>query len=123
RPTTDLSLMPIEDPKASWLELFYDLLFVANLTDFTHSHPITGSGALGHYIGWFVIMWWAWAGQTFWAARFDMDDLFTKVTMLIEFCALISFGAFSVDHLDRTSTGFIGSYIVLKGVLAIEYGN
>ncbi|ORZ10927.1 bacterial low temperature requirement A protein-domain-containing protein [Lobosporangium transversale] len=104
-------------------KLFYDLLFVANLTDFTHSHPITGSGALGHYIGWFVIMWWAWAGQTFWAARFDMDDLFTKVTMLIEFCALISFGAFSVDHLDRTSTGFIGSYIVLKGVLAIEYGN
>lgn len=52
-----------------------------------------------------------------------MDDLFTKVFKLIEFCALITFGAFSSDHLDRTSTGFIGSYIVLKGVLAIEYGN
>lgn len=52
-----------------------------------------------------------------------MDDLFTKVCKLIEFCALITFGAFSSDHLNRTSTGFIGSYIVLKGVLAIEYGN
>jgi hypothetical protein len=52
-----------------------------------------------------------------------MDDLFTKVCKLIEFCALITFGAFSSDHLDRTSTGFIGSYIVLKGVLAVEYGN
>ncbi|KAF9152125.1 hypothetical protein BG015_005752 [Linnemannia schmuckeri] len=123
RPTTDLSMMPIEEPKASWLELFYDLLFVANLTEFTHSHPITGHLALAHYIGWFIIMWWAWAGQTFWAARFDMDDLFTKVCKLIEFCALITFGAFSSDHLNRTSTGFIGSYIVLKGVLAIEYGN
>ncbi|KAG9067062.1 hypothetical protein KI688_012974 [Linnemannia hyalina] len=123
RPTTDLSMMPVEEPKASWLELFYDLLFVANLTEFTHSHPITSHLALAHYIGWFIIMWWAWAGQTFWAARFDMDDLFTKVCKLIEFCALITFGAFSSDHLDRTSTGFIGSYIVLKGVLAIEYGN
>ncbi|KAG0265252.1 hypothetical protein BGZ95_003370 [Linnemannia exigua] len=134
RPTTDLSLMPVEEPKASWLELFYDLLFVANLTEFTHSHPITGHGsnthnllysiaALAHYIGWFIIMWWAWAGQTFWAARFDMDDLFTKVCKLVEFCALITFGAFSSDHLNRTSTGFIGSYIVLKGILAIEYGN
>ncbi|KAG0211279.1 hypothetical protein BGX28_008224 [Mortierella sp. GBA30] len=123
RPTTDLSTMPIEEPKASWLELFYDLLFVANLTEFTHNHPITGSAALAHYIGWFVIMWWAWAGQTFWAARYDMDDLFTKLWKLIEFCALISFGAFSSDHLNRTSTGFIGSYIVLKGILVIEYGN
>ncbi|KAK3806837.1 MAG: bacterial low temperature requirement A protein-domain-containing protein [Benniella sp.] len=123
RPTTDLSIAPIEEPKASWLELFYDLLFVANLTEFTHNHPITGSEALAHYIGWFVIMWWSWAGQTFWAARYDMDDLFTKVLKLIEFCALVSFGAFSSDHLDRTSTGFITSYIVLKAILVIEYGN
>ena len=52
-----------------------------------------------------------------------MDDLFTKLLKLIEFCALISFGAFSSDHLYRTATGFIGSYIVLKGILVIEYGN
>ncbi|KAI1303947.1 hypothetical protein EDD11_005263 [Mortierella claussenii] len=123
RPTTDLSTMPVEEPKASWLELFYDLLFVANLTEFTHSHPITGSTALGHYICWFVIMWWSWAGQTFWAARYDMDDLFTKVWKLVEFCALISFGAFSSDHLNTTATGFISSYIVLKAVLVIEYSN
>ncbi|KAG0242580.1 hypothetical protein BGX31_000174 [Mortierella sp. GBA43] len=64
-----------------------------------------------------------WAGQAFWAARYDMDDLFTKVMKLIEFCALISFGAFSSDHLDRTSTGFITSYMVLKAILVIEYGN
>jgi hypothetical protein len=52
-----------------------------------------------------------------------MDDLFTKVLKLVEFCALVSFGAFSSDHLDRTSTGFITSYIVLKAILVIEYGN
>ncbi|KAF9584953.1 hypothetical protein BGW38_004520, partial [Lunasporangiospora selenospora] len=123
RPTTDLSTLPVEEPKATWTELFYDLLFVANLTEFTHNHPITGGAALAHYICWFIIMWWAWAGQTFWASRYDMDDLFTKVMKLIEFCALVSFGAFSSDHLDSTSVGFTCSYIVLKGILAIEYGN
>ncbi|KAG0249247.1 hypothetical protein BG011_009466 [Mortierella polycephala] len=117
RPTTDLSTMPVQEPKASWLELFYDLLFVANLTEFTHSHPITGSRLKNDAIH------RLWAGQTFWAARYDMDDLFTKLFKLIEFCALISFGAFSSDHLDRTSTGFIASYIVLKAILVIEYGN
>ncbi|KAF9418613.1 hypothetical protein BGZ94_009653 [Podila epigama] len=99
RPTTDLSSMPVEEPKASWL------------------------AALAHYIGWFTIMWWAWAGQAFWAARYDMDDLFTKVFKLVEFCALISFGAFSSDHLNRTSKGFIFSYVILKIVLVIEYSN
>ncbi|KAF9109764.1 hypothetical protein BGX27_007231 [Mortierella sp. AM989] len=123
RPTTDLSTMPIQEPKASWLELFYDLLFVANLNNFTHSHSITGGAALGRYIAWFVIMWWAWAGQTFWAARYDTDDLFTKLWKLVEFFALISFGAFSSDHLNHTATEFIISYIVLKAVLVIEYGN
>lgn len=52
-----------------------------------------------------------------------MDDLFTKLLKLIEFCALIAFGAFSSDHLDETAFGFILSYVVLKGVLVIEYGN
>ncbi|KAF9193884.1 hypothetical protein BGZ49_003237, partial [Haplosporangium sp. Z 27] len=58
RPTTDLSALPTEEPRASWLELFFDLLFVANLNNFTSGHPITGGAALGHYIGWFVILWW-----------------------------------------------------------------
>ncbi|KAG0260998.1 hypothetical protein DFQ27_003215 [Actinomortierella ambigua] len=123
RPETDLSAMPVEEPKASWLELFYDLLYVANLTEFTHSHPITDMDALTTYIGWFVILWWTWAGQTFWAARYDMDDLFTKVLKLVEFWALISFGSFSSDHLGRTVNGFIVSYCVQKCVLMIEYGN
>ncbi|KAG0232149.1 hypothetical protein BGW42_008365 [Actinomortierella wolfii] len=123
RPETDLSAMPVEEPRASWLELFYDLLYVANLTEFTHSHPITDKDALTTYIGWFVILWWTWAGQTFWAARYDMDDLFTKMLKLVEFWALISFGSFSSDHLHRTVNGFILSYCVQKLVLIIEYSN
>ncbi|KAF9978033.1 hypothetical protein BGZ73_003960 [Actinomortierella ambigua] len=99
RPETDLSAMPVEEPKASWLD------------------------ALTTYIGWFVILWWTWAGQTFWAARYDMDDLFTKVLKLVEFWALISFGSFSSDHLGRTVNGFIVSYCVQKCVLMVEYGN
>lgn len=52
-----------------------------------------------------------------------MDDLFTKLFKLVEFCALISFGAFSTDHLEGTTTGFVASYCILKGVLMIEYSN
>ncbi|KAG0260825.1 hypothetical protein DFQ27_003305 [Actinomortierella ambigua] len=115
--------MPVEEPRASWLELFYDLLYVANLSEFTHSHPITDGQSLMTYVGWFVILWWTWAGQTFWAARYDMDDLFSRGLKLVEFWALISFGSFSSDHLHHTVHGFIISYCIQKCVLMVEYGN
>jgi hypothetical protein len=63
-PEPDLSADIGEESAASWLELFYDLFFVATLTQFTHSHHIKDWESLGLYAEWFVITWWAWCASS-----------------------------------------------------------
>ena len=65
-----------EKRAATWLELFYDLVFVVavfRLGGRLLADP-SGEGVLV-FMGLFVIVWWTWAGFTFYADRFDTDDL------------------------------------------------
>jgi hypothetical protein len=54
-PEPDLSADIGEEKAASWLELFYDLFYVATLTQFTHTHVIKDWATLGTYASWFVM--------------------------------------------------------------------
>lgn len=63
-PEPDLSADIGEEKAASWLELFYDLFYVATLTQFTHSHHIKDWESLALYTQWFIITWWAWCASS-----------------------------------------------------------
>ena len=69
---------------ATWLELFLDLVFVVAIAELGRSlaHDVTAHGFL-RYLGLFVPIWWAWAGFTFYATRFDTDDLVYRVMTLL----------------------------------------
>ncbi|KAF1800168.1 bacterial low temperature requirement A protein-domain-containing protein [Mucor lusitanicus] len=118
-PEPDLSADIGEEKAASWLELFYDLFFVATLTQFTHSHHITDWSSLGLYAQWFVITWWAWCASSLYTSRFDTDDVVHHIYKLIEMCAVIGMAGSSEYFLN--SSGYVYGYIALKGVLAVEY--
>ena len=68
---------------ATWLELFFDLVFVVAVAQlaFSLSHDLTLHGFLV-FCGLFVPVWWAWVGYTFYADRFDTDDVVHRVLML-----------------------------------------
>lgn len=60
--------------KATWFELFFDLVFVVAVAAL--------AGALSHHYDWkgfaefaflFLVLWWLWLGHTFHASRFDKD--------------------------------------------------
>ncbi len=65
---------------ATWLELFYDLAFVAAVammgTRLVHdvSWP-----SIASYLGYFALVWWLWASHTFYADRYDTDDLIYRL--------------------------------------------
>jgi hypothetical protein len=63
-PEPDLSADIGEEKAASWLELFYDLFYVATLSQFTHSHHIKDWESLALYAQWFIITWWAWCASS-----------------------------------------------------------
>ncbi|KAI8097210.1 bacterial low temperature requirement A protein-domain-containing protein [Halteromyces radiatus] len=118
-PEPDLSADIGEEKAASWLELFYDLFYVATLTQFTHTHVIKDWASLGTYASWFVITWWAWISSSLYTARFDTDDVVHHIWKLIEMCAVIGMAGNS-DHF-LNSPGYVYGYMALKAVLVIEY--
>ena len=65
---------------ATWLELFYDLVFVAAVammgTRLVHE---VSWGSLASYLAYFALVWWLWASHTFYADRYDTDDLIYRL--------------------------------------------
>ena len=61
---------------ATWLELFYDLAFVAAVATLgvrlADVHDFDGVLV---YLGYLLLIWWLWASHTFYADRYDTDDL------------------------------------------------
>ena len=111
-----------EPRHATWLELFYDLVFVVAVSQLAHklSGDVSLQGFLG-YAGLFVPLWWTWIGTTFYANRFDSDDTIRRVMMGLQMLAIAAL-AVNVHHAwGDTATGFAISYIVSRLLLIVEY--
>jgi len=111
-----------EERRATWLELFYDLVFVAAIAEVAHSlgEHVSLSGYFG-YVLLFVPVWWSWVGATFYATRFDTDDLGHRLLTLLQMIA-IAVLAVNVHHgLGETSIGFALSYVTVRSILIIQY--
>ncbi|KAF9926139.1 hypothetical protein FBU30_004215 [Linnemannia zychae] len=85
-----------EKKTATWMELFFDLTFVANITIFTHQHPIIDTTTFLRYCGWFTILWWTWLSQTLFDVRFSTDDLLNRIWKLIQLFALVLVGQYFI---------------------------
>ncbi|MFB2921436.1 low temperature requirement protein A [Aerosakkonema funiforme] len=111
-----------EERRATWLELFYDLVFVAAIAEVAHylDGHLSVSGFLC-YMLLFVPIWWSWVGATFYATRFDTDDLGHRLLTLLQMVA-IAVLAVNVHHgLEESSDGFALSYITVRGILIVQY--
>ena len=111
-----------EERRATWLELFYDLVFVAAIAEVAHSlsEQVSLSGYFG-YVLLFIPIWWSWVGATFYATRFDTDDLGHRLLTLLQMIA-IAVLAVNVHHgLGESSTRFALSYVTVRGILIVEY--
>ena len=107
---------------ATWLELFSDLIFVVAIAQLVHNlnQDISFSGFLG-FVALFVPVWWAWVGATFYANRFDTDDLGDRLLTAIQIVAVAALAVNIHDGLGKTSAGFALSYASVRAVLIVEY--
>ena len=73
---SDESALPshAEGRKATWFELFFDLVFVVAVAQLSgaYAHHYNLAGALQFTLT-FLAMWWCWLGHTFHGTRFDQD--------------------------------------------------
>jgi low temperature requirement protein LtrA len=108
--------------RATWLELFFDLVFVAAVGQLANALAATPTATrFFEFLGLFVPVWWAWMGFTFYANRFDTDDLVYRLLLL---CAMFGVAALAttIPSVFRGATeGFTIAYIAVRIVLVALY--
>ena len=109
--------------KVTWLELFFDLIFVAAVGQVAeplrHDYSLV---ELARFTPLFVLIWWAWTGHTVFSTRFDTDDLVQRALTFVEIFAVAAMAANAKDALDsRSSAGFAAAYAAVRLVLVAQY--
>jgi len=97
---------------ATWLELFYDLVFVATVA-MLGTRLIADTSLTGwfSYAAYFLLVWWLWASHTFYADRYDTDDLVYRFLAGGQMVAIAILAA-------SVSTGPSGSTLVFAAAYA-----
>ena len=109
--------------KVTWLELFFDLVFVAAVAQAaTHLRDDYSAAGLFRFALLFVLIWWAWLGHTTFSTRFDTDDAVQRAFTALQLFLVAVMAINATGALDsRDSTGFAAAYAVMRLVLAGQF--
>ena len=122
----DLNDTHSDNRKATWLELFFDLIFVVAIAKAAHvvQHQHHGHIDVATYLKYALIMipiWWAWVGATLYANRFDCDDIWQRLMSFGQmFCVVILAAHISTDF-DSYYKGFLLSYAGIRLITILMY--
>lgn len=109
-----------DERHATWLELFFDLVFVvaiAQLADGLAEDPSV-HGFLA-FAGFFVAVWWAWVGYTFYADRFDTDDPPHRILMIAGMFAVAVLASVIPDAFHGETASFALAYALVRAIVVL----
>lgn len=108
--------------KATWFELFFDLVFVVAVAAL--------AGALSHHYDWkgfaefaflFLILWWLWLEHTFHASRFDKDRPVQWAVGFAQILAVVFIAYGASDAFGARAWAFAGGVAAFKALLMLGY--
>jgi low temperature requirement protein LtrA len=106
----------------TWLELFFDLVYVALLVELGDrlSHDFSLHGVI-EFALLFVPIWWSWIGLMLYTRRFPADDIGQRL-LTIAYMGVMALMAFNIhDVTGSTAVGFLLAYALSKVVLVLMY--
>ncbi|HEU4895036.1 MAG TPA: low temperature requirement protein A [Acidimicrobiia bacterium] len=107
---------------ATWLELFYDLVFVVAVAVLAVRLLGDSSGAgIATYFGYFALIWWLWASHTFYADRYDTDDLVYRLLAAGQMAAVVIIAASLSVGVASSTTAFAVGYAICRIILVVMY--
>ncbi len=111
-----------EEHRVTWLELFYDLVFVVAVAQLGHRLLVDHSwqGVLG-YIGLFIPLWYAWAQFTFYADRYDTNDLGQRLLAIAQIITIALMAASISGDIADSMAAFAAAYVLARIVLIAMY--
>ena len=108
--------------KVTWLELFFDLVFVAAVAQV--AEPLREHYTLAELTRLlpFLLIWWAWTGRALFSTRFESDDMVQRALTMVEMFAVAVMAANARDSLaSRSSAGFAAAYAGVRIILLVHY--
>jgi low temperature requirement protein LtrA len=113
-----------KDRRATWLELFYDLIFVAAIGELDHSLSAhLDLKGLGDFVTFFVPIWWCWVGAVFYATRFDNDSFRDRFLTLIQMAIVATMAVNVHKGVEVAATNFALCYAAFRGLLVLQHLN
>ena len=108
--------------RASYLELFFDLVFVVAIAQLAHELVVDHSlGGFATFAALFLPVFVAWQGFSFYADRFDTDDVLFRGVMLLGMLAIAALAIQIPDVAHRESAGFVVAYAGLRSLVVALY--
>jgi low temperature requirement protein LtrA len=118
------TLTDTESRHASALELFFDLVLAVAIAALGEllAHDTSVRGFL-RYGALFVPVWWAWVGYTFYADRFETDDLVYRLLVLLAMLAIAGIALnTSLAFSSRSASRVLAvSYVAVRLILLTLY--
>ena len=111
-----------EERTATWLELFFDLCFVAAVAALAQGlHDDPTLRGLWHFAALFVPVWWAWMQFTWFATAWDNDDLVHRLGMLTAMLIVIVLAAGIPRVYEGNDRLFVFAYAGMQAVLVLMF--
>lgn len=111
-----------EKRQVTFLELFYDLVYVVLVAELTHTLAVRVDGeSVGNFVFLFIVVMWMWLNGTSYHELHGNDDIRTRVTTFLQMIVVAALTVFAHDALDQTSVGFALSWAAFQFILAIMW--
>ena len=111
-----------EERKISWLELFYDLIYVATIIQLGDllSGAVSPAGA-ALFVLLFIPVWWSWTGMMFYFNRFVVDDAWHRLLVFAQMFAVANMAISVTGAFGDRSQAFALAYFAVRAILVLFY--
>ncbi len=112
--------------QAAWLELFFDLVFVAVIGVVTHELAYTQDGHISaiqllRFPLVFIPVWWIWTTHTLYSNRFDNNDRAHRAFALVIMALVVLLSTYEKNSYNEKFQQFALLYSVIRVMLAMLY--
>lgn len=111
-----------QERHATWLELFFDLVFVVAIAQLSHLlHEHLDWGGITSFAVLFIPVWWLWIDFSYYADQFDVERGFYRIVMLGVMFGMIVLSLTIPKALSTGSAQFASVYAALRFVIVGLY--
>jgi low temperature requirement protein LtrA len=104
----------------TFLELFYDLVYVVIVAELAHALAGDVSWAgIGRFAFLFIIVWWAWLNGSIYHDLHGNNDIRTRVFTFLQMGSVAAMAVFAHDAMGESSAGFALSYAAFQLILLV----